>query len=470
MKMNDRKLNNYSAIRISSVFILTMMLMLATFTFPLGIQTSADPLPNSPPNVPNNPVPANNSTGISVLAKLNWTGGDPDNDTVTYDVYFGTNSTPLKTIANQSALIYDPGTMSYLTHYYWRIIAWDSLNTSTIGPLWEFTTKPNNPPNTPSSPSPQNNAINIPLNTQLNWAGGDPDIGDTVVYDVYFGENPSPPKVSSSQTDTSYDPPGKLTINTKYYWKIVAWDNNGASTAGSIWSFTTKSLPTVEITKPAENTLYVQDEPFLEEKFPLTFIYGPINITVNADSPGVGIKRVEFFINGISIGNDSIYPYIIEWNPTDLEDELLIKHIIKVVAYDNEGDNKSAELEVIKWRFHPLPFYVAGIAIGGLLLSKFVPHTTVRGLFFDVQQSMFTTSFYAVRIHFSTTGLLRHVRGVINYKSCTGGVLIGPIKMVRFGPLHNIAFGSFTFLGDIHYPGSNFGQGNLLNQLRNVMP
>ncbi len=469
MKIHARKINNYSAIRISSVFILTIMLIITTFTFPLAPQTGAYPLPNSPPNMPSNPGPGNNTTGISILTTLNWTGGDPDGNPVKYDIYFGIVSSPPKVISNQSNLSYIPGTLSYSTRYYWRIIAWDNFNASTKGPLWSFITepKPNSPPNTPSNPTPANGALNVFLSSQLKWSGGDPD-GNPVTYDVYFGTTSSPSKVKSNQSTLSYDL-GAVTYNTKYYWKIVAWDNQSASAAGPIWSFTTKALPTVTISKPLVNTLYIQDNEFLINQFPLTFVYGPINITADASS-GIGIKKVEFFVDGQLILTDSVAPYVCLWNPTDLKEDLKLTHLIKVVAYDNEDDSASTEINVTKWRFHPIPFYVAGVAIGGLLASKLLVHTTVRGLFFDVQQSMFTTSFYAVRVHFSTVGPLRHVRGVINLRSCTGGILVGPIKMIRFGPLHNIAYGSFTFLGDIHYVGSNFGQGTLLNLLRNATP
>ena len=85
--------------------------------------------------------------------------------------------------------------------------------------------------------------------------------------------------------------------------------------------------------------------------------------------------------------------------------------------------------------------------------------TTVTGLFFDVQQSTFTVSFYALRIHYWTTGPFRHERGVINFKSCTGGMIIGPISLLKIGPFHNIVYGTFSFLGDIHYNRSGFGQG-----------
>jgi hypothetical protein len=462
MKIYHKKINNFSAIRISSVFILVTMLIFGTFTFPLVTQTGAIPLPNNPPNIPTNAVPQNNTTGVSILMKLNWTGGDPDGNPVKYDIYFGKTSSPPIVIHNQSTLGYNPGTMNYSTHYYWKIIAWDNYNASAKGPLWSFTTepKPNSPPNNPSTPSPINGATNVYLSASLSWTGGDPD-GNPVKYDIYFGTASSPPIVIHNQSTLSYDPTGTLTHNTKYYWKIVAWDNHSASTTGTTWSFTTKAPPTVTIAKPLENKIYIQDKEFLNLTFPITIVYGTINITVNAGpSSGIGIKKVEFFIDGKSVFNDSRYPYSYSWNPTELKDELTIKHVIKVVAYDNESESVSSpELSVIKWRFHPIPFYVAGAAIVGLSLLNFVPHTTVRGLFFDVQQSMFTTSFYAVRIHYSTNGPFRHVKGVINLKSCTGGLLIGPIKMTSLGPMHNIMYGSFTFLGDIHYSISSFGQG-----------
>jgi len=97
----------------------------------------------------------------------------------------------------------------------------------------------NNPPNVPCNPSPQNGATAVSPDVVLSWTGGDPDPGDTVTYDVYFGTASSPPLLSSHQTTTTYDPPGTLSPSTQYYWKIVAQDNHGASTQGPVWSFTT---------------------------------------------------------------------------------------------------------------------------------------------------------------------------------------------------------------------------------------
>jgi hypothetical protein len=93
------------------------------------------------PNIPSNPSPPNHATGVSTNADLSWTGGDPDaRDTVTYDVYFGTSSTPYLVSNDQLGTTYDPGTLAYNTKYYWQIIATDNHGALTTGPLWDFTT------------------------------------------------------------------------------------------------------------------------------------------------------------------------------------------------------------------------------------------------------------------------------------------------------------------------------------------
>jgi hypothetical protein len=104
-----------------------------------------------------------------------------------------------------------------------------------------FTLLPqNNPPNMPSGPIPSDDAIGISINTVLSWIGGDPDLGDTVTYDVFFGASNPPSKIVSNQSSTTYNP-GILNYNTEYYWNIVSWDTHGSFTVGLVWSFTTAS-------------------------------------------------------------------------------------------------------------------------------------------------------------------------------------------------------------------------------------
>jgi hypothetical protein len=217
-----------------------------TFTCPANIPQSfkINCLFNHPPNQPNTPTPANQSTDISINTNLSWNGGDPDSDPVMYDVYFGNISSPPKVVSNQSTLTFNPGSLNYLETYYWKIVAWDDQDWSTVGPIWHFTTKeePNQPPNIPYSPIPYDGEINVSLSIILQWSGGDPN-NDSVTYDVFFGTTSSPPKIVANQSELSYNPPGDLDYLETYYWKIVAWDDQDASASSPVWHFTTQEIP-----------------------------------------------------------------------------------------------------------------------------------------------------------------------------------------------------------------------------------
>jgi|GEM_PF-5165592 len=105
--------------------------------------------------------------------------------------------------------------------------------------LFTVTTQ-NAPPYIPSSPSPANGSTGRSVTTDLSWVGGDPDPGDVVKYDVYFGLSNPPSKKVANQTTTSYDP-GTLSYSTTYYWMITAWDSAGYSTISPLFQFKTAS-------------------------------------------------------------------------------------------------------------------------------------------------------------------------------------------------------------------------------------
>jgi hypothetical protein len=501
---------------------------------------------NHAPNEPSNPAPANQTTGVSLTPSLSWTGGDPDGDPVTYDVFFGTATTPPKVASNQSALTYNPGTLDYSMVYYWKIIAWDNHSFSSEGPLWHFTTKANNPPvfgtpsplngssgqplsftwsipisdpegdsfdwtiqcsngdatgvtgayngtkslplsdlsyhttykvwvnatdptgsdlytkrwytfttkeslppvfgtptpanqstgnplnltwsipindpegdsfdwtiqcsngqmtgaisdsngtktlgltglsyNTtykvwvnatdpdgsqlytrrwylfttkqvtnnppyvPSNETPPSGAIDVSITTTLSWTGGDPD-NDPVTYDVYCGTTTPPPIVSHNQSTTSYNP-GKLASFTKYYWRIVAWDDHGHHTTGPLWNFTTEhdvTPPKVSLQQPKEGYIYLNffDLAYLRIHFFMTIVIGKINVMVDASDNQSGVNRVEFWID-----NDVRYtaynePYEWLWSETGI-----FQRTLKVVAYDNAGNHAQDLVTLWKIQFH----------------------------------------------------------------------------------------------------------------------
>ncbi|MCX8044868.1 MAG: YCF48-related protein, partial [Desulfobacterota bacterium] len=199
---------------------------------------------NRPPNKPTQPSPIDHARDQSLSLTLSWQGGDPDpDDTVTYRVFFGEspdfgdNETATVTIPQ-----YTPGTLANNTTYYWKVIAVDRSGEQAESDVWSFTTIVSNPPNTPSNPSPSDGAQNQPLFVELSWSGGDPNPGDTVTYDVYFGMQVQPPLVRINTKETSFIPVMPLLPKTTYYWKIVARDNHGVTTVGSVWRFTTRAI------------------------------------------------------------------------------------------------------------------------------------------------------------------------------------------------------------------------------------
>ncbi len=214
---------------------------------PATVQITITPV-NDPPNVPSNPNPTDGDSNISVDIILSWTGGDPDGDDVTYDVYFGDSSPPPLVFDNQTATNYNPGTLELYTTYYWQIVAWDELGTPTTGTIWDFTTRTNDPPIKPSNPIPENGSVNVDVNTNLKWNGGDPD-GDSVTYDIYLGTTTPPPLIFENHTSTTYEP-GILNFSSIFYWQIIAVDQFEAETKGPIWKFTTEKDINIEPIRP----------------------------------------------------------------------------------------------------------------------------------------------------------------------------------------------------------------------------
>jgi hypothetical protein len=174
---------------------------------------------NSPPYMPSNPNPPNGST--EPQGWIYWTGGDPDGDPVTYDLYFGKANPPLLIACNITDTIYVPGFMEYNTTYYWRIVARDNHNASTEGPLWWF--------KTPKPPKPDLSCEGV-----LSWTKIKP--GSTVTGSFIVNNTGEP--------------------NSLLNWEIISWPNWGN------WTFNPKQgnfltpehgLITVNVTVIAPN-------------------------------------------------------------------------------------------------------------------------------------------------------------------------------------------------------------------------
>jgi len=181
------------------------------------------------------PNPSSGATNIPITTPLSW---GSTTDATSYDVYFGTTSTPPYQY-NTSDTSYYPGTLAYSTPYYWRIDSKNS-NGTTTGNVWSFQTEtvPVTPPAQVTSPTPADGATNLPITQQLSWASA----SGANSYDVYFGTT-SPGAYIGNQASTSYNS-GILAYSTPYFWRIDSKNSTGTNT-GNVWSFTT-AVPAVD--------------------------------------------------------------------------------------------------------------------------------------------------------------------------------------------------------------------------------
>jgi C1A family cysteine protease len=84
---------------------------------------------------PATPAPSNGATGASTSPTLSWTGSNA----TSYDVYFGTSSTPTY-VTTTTGTTYSASGLNNSATYYWKIVARNVCGDLTPGPVWSFTT------------------------------------------------------------------------------------------------------------------------------------------------------------------------------------------------------------------------------------------------------------------------------------------------------------------------------------------
>ena len=126
---------------------------------------------------------------------------------------------------------------------------------------------------------------------------------------------------SMGSSDLQFHNPTDVAVDSDFYVYVADSDNNRVMKYRSTW------LPTVEITSP-ENKAVVS---------------GTVTIKAGADS-GIGISKVEFFINGTSVGEDTSFPYEYEWDTTAESDGT---YTITAVASNGEGQTKEHEITLV---------------------------------------------------------------------------------------------------------------------------
>ena len=111
----------------------------------------------------------------------------------------------------------------------------------------------NNIPNEFALISIENESKNVGLNPVLTWETSvDPD-GDNVTYNVLLDTNVDPQTtIAENLSSTNFNISTALDLNTTYYWKVVAIDNENEERVSNIFSFKTTVL------EPSESPINIE--------------------------------------------------------------------------------------------------------------------------------------------------------------------------------------------------------------------
>jgi hypothetical protein len=192
-----------------------------------------------PPKTAYDPDPAD---GVEIEdpneVMLRWTSGF---GAILHSTYFGEDFDEVNSATGgtpQGVTTYSPGPLELGKIYYWRIDEFDGAATYK-GDVWSFTM-----PGAVGNPQPANRATDVGMNATLSWTPAD----SAASHELYFGTDQGAvrnadtgsPEYQGSTTlgDESYDP-GLLEADAAYYWRVDEVDDQGNTSKGLIWSFTT---------------------------------------------------------------------------------------------------------------------------------------------------------------------------------------------------------------------------------------
>ena len=186
--------------------------------------------------------PADNDYDVDTTGtRLTWSASDPEGDAVTYDVFFGTDASPLMVSEAQTDTFYLLPTLSSAIIYYWYIVAKDNHSNETTSSIHSFTTWTNDAP-VLTLLQPPDNSTDIAPDVILKWSATD-DEDDELSYDIFLSTDNPPVELQTGYADTTYVITG-LAKNTVYYWKVIVTDSYGNTTESNVSRFTTTNKVT----------------------------------------------------------------------------------------------------------------------------------------------------------------------------------------------------------------------------------
>ncbi|MBN2406365.1 MAG: gliding motility-associated C-terminal domain-containing protein [Elusimicrobia bacterium] len=200
--------------------------------------------------------PADNSTITVLTPGLVWAQsvdedpGDSVNYTLFYSTYSGFTSSDAVNTLDISSYTFGAG-LEDNTTYYWRVKAFDENGAYRwSSQSWKFWINvENDTPSVFGLSSPPDKKIVKDRRPVFRWdVSADADPNDRVRYSIWYSTKSdfSTKKSVSGIRSAEYTPSSNLTENATYYWKVRAYDTNGADiwSSHTDWKFFTKLLDT----------------------------------------------------------------------------------------------------------------------------------------------------------------------------------------------------------------------------------
>ena len=178
--------------------------------------------------------------------QINWESSDPDEEQVTFNVYFSDHQNPslcATNIQTQSFSPYEWGIkLEPGKEYYWKIEAVDESGSKTVSPLRSVILE-NDPPKKPllTTKTHEKKAVGMPYT--IEWVCADDDDALGHLYTVYSGESPDAMTVvESGLTEQEYTF-NALKQGKTYYFKIKVEDPHGGVNESALFTLKVKQPP-----------------------------------------------------------------------------------------------------------------------------------------------------------------------------------------------------------------------------------
>ena len=189
----------------------------------------------------------------------------------------------------------------------------------------------------------------------------DPVAIDSVMYDFLHAEGANPCEGSQNYLHQSAEPPSGVydpendgvyvseSLGVHEHWDTtldIFSSERYSGPPGNGIDFIAygeeNAQPAVIITKPRENYLYLSGKEIIS--LPMTVIIGKISVESRINGISEDVEKVEFYIDNEYQYTDFEEPYTWFWDKPNF-----FRHILRVIAYYNDGDQLSED--VIVWKF-----------------------------------------------------------------------------------------------------------------------